>query len=92
MWCGSGGKAIFGTEKKREAKKSFYPASQVKGSAETQRVRLGRGSSIITDILTVQKAPGIRNPGNALATLNTEHSSLTDLILKTTKCVLKKLF
>lgn len=34
-----------------------------KGSVETQRVRRGRGGSILTDILTVQKATGIRNPG-----------------------------
>lgn len=61
-----------------EGRKEIILSSQSgKGSAETQRVRHGREGSIITDILTVQKATS--NPErllhNSMSTLNTESTS-----------------
>lgn len=71
------------TGERETSKEIILFSKSGKGSAETQRVRQGRGGSILTDILTVQKATGIRNPGkthnsvhNSAATQTTESSDL----------------
>lgn len=67
------------TRKQETSKEIILFSKSGKGSAETQRVRQGRGGSILTDILTVQKATSIRNPGkthNSVATQTTESSDL----------------
>lgn len=65
MWHGGGGSNILTREE--EGRKEIILSSQSgKGSAETQRVRHGRMSLIITDILTVDKETSIWNPGKSL--------------------------
>lgn len=71
------------TRKQETSKEIILFSKSGKGSAETQRVRQGRGGSILTDILTVQKATSIRNPGkthnnvrNSTATQTTKSSDL----------------
>lgn len=56
-----------------------------KGSAATQRVRHGRGDSIITDILTAQKANSIRSPGETPSQQRgcTKHCKLVFLFILT---------
>lgn len=51
------------TREEKGRKEIILSSESGKGSAESQRVRHGRMGSIITGILTVQRATSIRNPG-----------------------------